>query len=131
MKLVRPRIMPIKVAAAMPKEARIMGRRRDSSICCRAPKPTVKAPPAAISAPPGWPSQIPRVRQIAIGRTKMRSARKDCAFQSKTKLSVRKGAWDAGDGADISEAALSEQAAEKMLFPTAYRGRRAAERRHP
>src|SRR5271169_131430 len=100
--------MPTKVAAAMPKEARIMGRRRDSSICCLAPKPTVNAPPAAMSAAPGWPRQMPRVRQIAMGRTKMRSARKDCAFQSKTKLSVRKGAAaDAGDGADIS--ALSQE----------------------
>src|ERR1700728_903852 len=109
MKLVWPAIMPMKVAAAMPKEARIMGRRRDSSIFCLAPKPTVKAPPAAISPAPGWPRQIPRVRQIDMGRTKMRSAPKDCAFQSKTRLSVRKGAWDAGDCADISEAALSQE----------------------
>src|ERR1700691_971446 len=101
--------MPTKVAAGMPNEARIMGRRGDSSICCLPPKPTLKAPPAAISPAPGWPRQIPRVRQIDMGRTKMRSARKDCAFQSKTKLSVRKGAWDTGDCADISEASLSQQ----------------------
>ena len=86
-----------------------MGRRRDSSICCLAPKPTVKAPPAAISAAPGWPTQIPSVRQINTGTTKMRSARKDCAFQSKTRLSVRKGEWDAGDCVDIFEAALSQE----------------------
>ncbi len=32
----------------------------------------------------GWPSQRPIPRQMAMGRTKMRSARKDCAPQSKT-----------------------------------------------
>ena len=47
------------------------------------------------------PSQIPTTRQIAMGRTKMRSARKDCAFQSKTRLSLRTGACDVGDCVDI------------------------------
>src|SRR5579863_1569104 len=69
-------------------------------MCCLAPKPTVKAPPPAINPAPGWPRPTPNARQMAKGRVKMRSARKDCAFQSKTKLSVRK--WPAGaEEADI------------------------------
>src|ERR1700722_8437242 len=70
-------------------------------MCCLAPKPTVKAPPQAINPAPGWPRPIPNARQMATGRIKMRSGRKDCAFQSKTKLSVRKWLAGAEEAADI------------------------------
>ena len=91
--------------SAMPKEARIMGRRRDSSICCLAPKPTVKAPPATISARARVAQPDTEGETDRYGKNKDEIGTKGLRFPIEDEaIGEVRGGGDAGDGADISEA---------------------------